>query len=173
MRPRKLVHHNQHPIAFQSRRLTTEQITAPQAILLWPRNVSQEGPPRIRFRPVMKPGDGEPHPCRFRRRKPTQSAERCGDSPNQDCDVSCPRRRQSAPSSGPWDRDDARARRKQYAILSLLQHPVEMQQRGRLQNNGGAQAACPTNEESAQTGDDPIPAMQVRRAFRPRFRIRS
>jgi hypothetical protein len=42
---------------------------------------------------------------------------------------------------------------------------VEIQQCRRLQNDGGAQDACPADEESAQTGDEPIPAMQVGRAF--------
>ena len=40
-----------------------------------------------------------------------------------------------------------------------------MQQRRRLQNDRGAQDACPAEEQSAQTGDEPIPGMQVRRAF--------
>ena len=40
-----------------------------------------------------------------------------------------------------------------------------MQQRGGLQNERGARDACPADEQSAQTGDDPIPGLQVRRAF--------
>ena len=42
---------------------------------------------------------------------------------------------------------------------------MEMQQRGRPQNDRGAHDACPADEKSAQTGDDPIPGMQVGRAF--------
>ena len=51
--------------------------------------------------------------------------------------------------------------RKQHAVLSLLQHTVEMQQSGRLQNDGGTENACPAHEKGAQAGDDPIGGMQV------------
>ena len=40
-----------------------------------------------------------------------------------------------------------------------------MQQRGRFHNDRRAQDACPADEQSAQTGDDPIPGTEVRRAF--------
>jgi hypothetical protein len=40
-----------------------------------------------------------------------------------------------------------------------------MQQRGRLQNDRRAQDACPADEPRAQTGDDPIPGLPVRRTF--------
>jgi hypothetical protein len=52
-------------------------------------------------------------------------------------------------------------RRKHHAILSLLQHTVEMQQSGRLQNDGGTENAGPAHEEGTQAGDDPIGGMQV------------
>jgi serine/threonine protein kinase len=49
--------------------------------------------------------------------------------------------------------------RKQHAVLSLLQHTVEMQQSGRLQNDGGTENACPAHEKGTQAGDDPIGGM--------------
>jgi hypothetical protein len=46
--------------------------------------------------------------------------------------------------------------RKQHAILSFLQHVVEMQQSARLQSNGGTEDACRVHEKGAQTGDDTL-----------------
>jgi hypothetical protein len=46
--------------------------------------------------------------------------------------------------------------RKQHAVLSLAQHTVEMQQSGRLQNDGGTKDTCRSREQRTQAGDDPI-----------------
>src|SRR5215831_10991565 len=54
-------------------------------------------------------------------------------------------------------------RRKQHAVLSFAQHTVEMQQSGRLQNDGGTKDTCRTHEQRAQAGDDPIRGTQVGR----------
>ena len=51
--------------------------------------------------------------------------------------------------------------RKQHAVLSFLQHVVEMQQRGRLQDDGGTENACRVHEQGAQTGDDTLCGAQV------------
>jgi len=51
--------------------------------------------------------------------------------------------------------------RKQHAVLSFAQHTVEMQQSGRLQNDGGTKDTCRAHEQRAQTGDDPIRGAQV------------
>jgi hypothetical protein len=50
---------------------------------------------------------------------------------------------------------------KQHAVLSFRQHMVEMQQRGRLQDDGGTQNACRVHEKGAQTGDDTLCSAQV------------
>ena len=55
----------------------------------------------------------------------------------------------------------AAPRRKQHAVLSLAQHTVEMQQSGRLQNDGGTLNACRVHEKGAQTGDDTLCGAQV------------
>ena len=55
--------------------------------------------------------------------------------------------------------------RKQHAVLSFPQHAVEMQQSGRLQNDGGTENACRAHEKGAQTGDDPIRGAQVGRTL--------
>jgi hypothetical protein len=55
--------------------------------------------------------------------------------------------------------------RKQYAVLSFGQHVVELQQSGRLQNDGRAEKASPAHEQGAQTGDDTICGSQVGRAL--------
>jgi hypothetical protein len=57
--------------------------------------------------------------------------------------------------------------RKQHAVLSLAQHTVEMQQSGRLQNDGGTKDTCRAHEQGAQAGDDPIPGTQVGRTLAP------
>jgi hypothetical protein len=51
--------------------------------------------------------------------------------------------------------------RKQHAVLASPQHVVEMQQSGRLQNDGGAENADSAHEKSTQTGDDTIRGAQV------------
>jgi hypothetical protein len=51
--------------------------------------------------------------------------------------------------------------RKQQAVLSFPQHTVEMEQSGRLQNDGGTENACAAHEEGTQTADDPIGGAQV------------
>jgi hypothetical protein len=55
--------------------------------------------------------------------------------------------------------------RKQHAVLSFHQHVVEMQQSGRLQNDGGAENACRAHEEGAQTGEDSIRGAQIGRTL--------
>ena len=52
-------------------------------------------------------------------------------------------------------------RRKQQAVLSFPQDTVEMEQSGRLQNDGGTENACRAHEKSAQAGDDTIRGTQV------------
>ena len=42
---------------------------------------------------------------------------------------------------------------------------MEMQQRGRLQNDGGAENACRAHEKGAQTGDDTIRGAQIGRTL--------
>jgi hypothetical protein len=54
---------------------------------------------------------------------------------------------------------------KQSAVLSFGQHVVELQQSGRLQNDGRAEKASPAHEQGAQTGDDTIFGSQVGRAL--------
>ena len=55
--------------------------------------------------------------------------------------------------------------RKQHAVLSSPQHVMEMQQSGRLQNDGGAENACRAHEKGAQTGDDTIRGAQIWRTL--------
>ena len=64
-------------------------------------------------------------------------------------------------------RATAARRRKQHAVLSLAQHTVEMQQSGRLQNDGGTKDTRRTHEQGAQAGDDPIRGTQVGRTPAP------
>ena len=52
-------------------------------------------------------------------------------------------------------------RRKQHALLSLAQHTVEMQQSGRLQNDGGTKDTCWAHEQGTQAGNDPVGGTQV------------
>ncbi len=47
----------------------------------------------------------------------------------------------------------------------LLSTAVEMQQSGRLQNDGGTKSACPGHEKSAQAGDDTICSAQIGRTL--------
>jgi hypothetical protein len=60
-------------------------------------------------------------------------------------------------------RPQAALGRKQHAVLSFHQHTVQMQQSGRLQNNGGAENAFRAHEEGAQTGEDTIRGAQIGR----------
>ena len=55
--------------------------------------------------------------------------------------------------------------RKQQAVLSFPQQAVEMEQSGRLQNDGGTDNACGAHENRAQAGDDTVPAAEVRRTL--------
>jgi hypothetical protein len=57
--------------------------------------------------------------------------------------------------------------RKQHTVLSLAQQTVEMQQSGRLQNDGGTKDTCRAHEQGAQAGDDPIRCTQVGRTLAP------
>jgi hypothetical protein len=164
--PCELVHYEQNPIRSQGCGLAAKQIAAPQAIL----HVAEEGEPggtfNIRFRPVMISQDTANHvlvDC-----EAESHSDLLSDSGTSPGGISTfhlhdgidelfgrPFRSWTTPA----------LRRKQQAILSLRQHPVKIQQGGRLQNDGGAQDACRADEESAQTGDDPISGTQVRRAF--------
>ena len=51
------------------------------------------------------------------------------------------------------------------AILSSLQHVVEMEQSGRFQRDGGTQEARPARKQTTETDDDPIGRAQVGRAL--------
>ena len=51
--------------------------------------------------------------------------------------------------------------RKQQAVLSFRQHLVEMQESGRLQDDGGTQNSCRVHEKGAQTGDDTLCGAQL------------
>ena len=55
--------------------------------------------------------------------------------------------------------------RKQQAVLSFPQHTVEMEQSGRLQNDGGTENARRSHEKSAQAGDETILGTQVGRTL--------
>ena len=57
--------------------------------------------------------------------------------------------------------------RKQHAVLSFAQHTVEMQQSGRLHNDGGTKDTRRAHEQGAQAGDDPIRGTQVGRTLAP------
>src|SRR5215469_8094306 len=61
----------------------------------------------------------------------------------------------------------AAPRRKQHAVLSLAQHTVEMQQSGRLPNDGGTNNTCRAQEQGAQAGDEPIRGTQLGRTLAP------
>src|SRR5437016_5843358 len=109
-------------------------------------------------------GYGEPYPYRSRRRRPTRSAGQFGDSPgitpfhfNDGVDEFFLRsiRARPTPALG----------RKQHAVLSSPQHVMEMQQSGRLQNDGGAENACRAHEKGAQSGDDTIRGAQIGRTL--------
>src|SRR6516225_7745200 len=64
-------------------------------------------------------------------------------------------------------RPAAAPRRKQHAVLSFAQHTLEMQQSGRLQNDGGTKDTCRAHEQCAQAGDDPICSTQVGSTLAP------
>jgi len=53
------------------------------------------------------------------------------------------------------------------AVLWLAQHTVEMQQSGRLQNDGGTNNTCRAQEQGAQAGDEPIRGTQLGRTLAP------
>ena len=155
--PRKLVHHHQNPMCSQCCGFASEQIAAPQTIL----HVAEKRKPgwtaQIRFRPVMN-------------RKDTAN--------NILVDLDAESQRDLLGDAGttpdgiaPFHCDDGvdeffvrslRARptpalaENNMRYFRFLQHTVEMQQSGRLQNDGGTENACPAHEKSAQTGDDPI-----------------
>jgi hypothetical protein len=54
-------------------------------------------------------------------------------------------------------------RRKQQAIFPFGQKVMKMQERRRLQYDGGAKKTRPANEKQAQTDDHPVCRAQVRR----------
>jgi hypothetical protein len=64
-------------------------------------------------------------------------------------------------------RPTAAPRRKQHAVFSFAQHRVEMQQSGRLHNDGGTKDTCRAHEQRAQAGDDPIRGTQAGRTLAP------
>ena len=53
----ELIHHDENPMRSQRCGFTAEQIATPQTVLHVARSVSQDGPPRVRFRPVMNSQD--------------------------------------------------------------------------------------------------------------------
>jgi hypothetical protein len=55
--------------------------------------------------------------------------------------------------------------REQHAVFSFPQQTVEVQQSGRLQNDGGTENACPAHEKGTPTGEDPIGGTQLRRTL--------
>src|SRR5262245_12586093 len=57
--------------------------------------------------------------------------------------------------------------RKQHAVLSFAQHTVEMQQSGRLQNDGATKDTRRAQEQRTQAGDDPSRGTQVGRTLAP------
>jgi hypothetical protein len=56
-------------------------------------------------------------------------------------------------------------RRKQQAIFPLCQHMVKMQERRRLEHDGGAEKTRAANEKHAQASEDPVCGVQVRSAL--------
>jgi hypothetical protein len=56
-------------------------------------------------------------------------------------------------------------RRKQQAIFPFGQNVMKMQERRRLQYDGGAKKTRPANEKQAPTGDHPVCRAQVRRSL--------
>ena len=50
---------------------------------------------------------------------------------------------------------------KQQAVLSISQQAVEVEQSGRLQNDGGTENTCGAHEKSAQAGENTIRGTQV------------
>jgi hypothetical protein len=62
-------------------------------------------------------------------------------------------------------RPTAAPTRKQHAVLSFAQRTVNVQQRGRLQNDRGTKDTCRAHKQRAQADDDPIPCMQVGRTL--------
>ncbi len=162
----ELVHHHQNPIGSQGRGFAAKQIATLQAVF----GVAVEGQPRwtsrIRCWQVMDAQDPANHVLvEF--------------NPKSECDLlsdkrAAPARITSFHRQNGVDECFGRALgarttpalgRKQRPILALPQPVVKTQQSGRLQNDRGAHDACPADEERAQTGDDPVPGVQVRRAF--------
>src|SRR6266851_737967 len=110
-------------------------------------------------------GYGEQYPCRSRRRKPTRSAGQFGDSPSWDYAVSFNDGVDKLFLRSIRARPTLALGRKQHAVLSSAQHVMEMQQSGRLQNDGGAENARRAHEKGAQTGDDTIRRAQIGRTL--------
>jgi hypothetical protein len=54
---------------------------------------------------------------------------------------------------------------KQHAIFLLAEQTMEAQQSGRFQNDGGTENPGGADEQSTQTGDEPIRNFQIGRAF--------
>jgi hypothetical protein len=166
--PAKLVHHDQNPMSSQAGRLAMKQIAAPQAIF----SVAEKGQPRrtsgIRFRPIMIGQDPANHVLidfdtesqsdlfRNSRTAPTWIPSlHFDDGIDQILRRALRTRTTSAP------------RRKEQAIFPLCQHMVKMQERRRLEHDGGAEKTRPANEKHAQTGNHLVGGAKVRRAFAP------
>jgi hypothetical protein len=161
---RTLVHHDENPMCSQCGGFASEQIATPQTIL----RVAEKREPgwTCRFRPVMNAQDaannilvdldGESQ----RDLLGNSGTAPTGITPfhfNDGVDEFLLRsiRARPTPALG----------RKQHAILSSPQHAMEMQQRGRLQNDGGAENACRAHEKGAQSGDDTIRGAQIGRTL--------
>jgi hypothetical protein len=134
----ELIHHDENPMGSQRCGFASKQIAAPQTVL----HVTKEGEPggasRIRFRPVMNAQDTTNNilvDCNAE-----SQGDLLGDSGTTPSGIT------------PLQFNDCvdeffirsfRARltpaleRKQHAVLSLRQDVVEMQQSGRLQDDGG------------------------------------
>jgi hypothetical protein len=159
---RELIHHDENPMCSQRCGFTSKQIAAPQTVL----HVAEEREPRwasgIRFRPVMNAQDTTNHILVDFNAK--SQRDLLGDSGTTPGGIT--------PLQFNYPIDEFFIRsfrasltpalaRKQHAALSFRQHVVEMQQRGRLQDDGGTQNACRVHEQGAQTGDDTLCGAQV------------
>ena len=90
--PRALVHHDQHPMASQDRRLAPEQVDAPQAIFRMPQERQPGRTTRVGCRSrVRSEHSGAPRPCRCRPQRRARSVVRSADSPTWGCAASCRR----------------------------------------------------------------------------------
>jgi hypothetical protein len=75
--------------------------------------------------------------------------------------------------SGPFGPGRRRWLGEKHAVLSLAQHTVEMQQSGRLQNDGGTKDTCRAHEQGAQPAMIRSLARRLGARLRPRLRMSS